>query len=562
MRKKNRIFIIFLLISFIGPNLTPCWGVVDEGKTISMNFDGASLKDVLTVFSQQSGMNFISSQDVESKRVTVYFNGVSVKDALDSIMKANKLRYERKDGTNIFLVYDSNEESSGLETRIFKLKYTRLSISPLDVAGQQTISNLGGSSAAGSSSGSTSTSSTTSSSTGTTGSSGSSGGSTIQRGIDHLVATLLSSQGKLTADIYTNSLIVTDTPEKLDAIEEVLKQIDVPPAQVMIEVYLIEVKKSLLDDLGIEWGGTNGEIARLTAGSRSTAFPFAERLLNVNKGVKATSQGTSTLTLGTLDATSFKAILHYISTQIDTKVLARPRILALNNEAANIRLVTNQTTASISTSTTTPSGQTITSSSVAERTEVGISLQMTPQINVDDSIGLFLEPSVRSAGTSSFSSSFLDPTTRSIRTMARVKDHETLVIGGLIDSDRRLSTRKVPLFGDLPLVGRAFKYNDRDHVERELLIFITPHIVKTYDSLSENSATPTSLVGGRDLAIKRMLDHFKDRELNNSLSAWEQSSTVTHKITPMNKPVSPIIEREMSQALSAASAKQGSKPNR
>ena len=105
MRKLNRIFVIPLTVCLIGLDLflpnASIWSA-EEGKTISMNFDGASLKDVLTVFSQQSGMNFISSQDVESKRVTVYFNNVSVKDAMDSIMRANKLRYEKKKARTSF----------------------------------------------------------------------------------------------------------------------------------------------------------------------------------------------------------------------------------------------------------------------------------------------------------------------------------------------------------------------------------------------------------------------------------------------------------------------------
>ncbi|MBI3315508.1 MAG: hypothetical protein HYZ87_00850, partial [Candidatus Omnitrophica bacterium] len=116
----------------------------------------------------------------------------------------------------------------------------------------------------------------------------------------------------------------------------------------------------------------------------------------------------------------------------------------------------------------------------------------------------------------------------------------------------KLSSRKVPVLGSIPLVGQAFRYDDKDNVERELLIFITPHLVTGYDSLAAESATPTSLVGGRDLAIKRMLDNFKDREVGESLDAWKGNKL----------PVSPIIEREMTQALGTTSGKTGSKPNR
>ena len=540
-------------------------------KTISMDFEAAALKDVLKIFSQQSGLNFVASQEVESKKVTVFLEDIPVQDALNALMTANGLRYEQKEGSRVFTVHanDAAAEAGSMETRVFHIKHMRLSGSPIDVGGDNVISDLTNTSEL--SVASSGSSGTGGSSTGGSGASSSASASSPNasqaQGVDKLVESLLSKNGKVTFDLQSNSLVVTDTPEKLMVIEKVLQKLDVPARQVMLEVYLMEVKKDALDNQGIEWAGADGKLASFTAGSRTTAFPFAETLFNASKGVKASAvTAGSTLTLGTLSAANLTATLHYLMTQTDSKILARPRVLTLNNQAANIKLVTNAAIANTST-TTTAVGTAAVTNNVAERTQVGITLKMTPQVNEDESVELFLQPSVTTVAASGFFPTiFLDPTTRSVRTVVRVKNHETLVIGGLIDSDKSLVTRKLPFLGDIPLLGKAFRYEAGHDVDRELLIFITPHIVEGYNSLAENSATTP----GRELAVKRMSGLFKKDQVKNTLNPVEefenQMATVLNQQKALveanaKHPPDPKLEKEMNQALDSFNQK-NIKPNR
>lgn len=536
-----------------------------DSPLVSLEFNNAPLQDVLKMLSQQSGYNFVATQDVRDKLVTVYFENAPVGDAIKAIVNANGLRYEMQDGGRMFVVKSSVETEQDMETRVFRLKYARLALSPMDIGGAKTIkdlkkkeefkSGLGGSSSGGGAGGGGSASGGSSEED--------SGGSedistnipsnlVARRGVDVLVASLLSEKGRVTMDILTNTLIVTDFPSRLKKVESVLKEIDVPSDQVVLEVYIMEIKKNNMGDYGIEWGGADGKLAQFTAGNRTTGFPFTEGFLN-GDGFKAQAvSGPSTLTLGSIDAQNFKAVLHFLTTQTDTKILARPRILTMNNEAAQIKLVTNAAIANQTLNTSTQGIATSTSNQ-AERTEAGISLKMTPQVNADETVGLFLEPSVTTLSSSAFfGSTFVDPTTRTIRTMARVKNNDTLVIAGLIDSDRSLSNKKVPLLGDIPGIGTAFSYKNKDEIERELIIFITPHILRG-GMLVENNASDTDVT-----SYKRMTHAFQDQELQRNL-AYEQDMEMDkalllkHDKNILNKRsssfVTPNSQDAMTQAL-------------
>lgn len=547
---------------------------------ITMSVDGVSLKDVLKVLSQQTGFNYVASEEVETRRISLNFENVSIDDALQSIAKTNNLEYEKKPGSNIVMFYalptampgqpggaTPAQQPINLETRIFHIHYTRLSGSPLDVGGESTIQDLSqlaqivSTTSSSSSGGAAAPSAPTAASVSVP----NQANLMAAKGIDRIIANLLTPNGKVTSDISNNDLIVTDTAEKLNEIAKILKQLDKPAAQVLIEVHLLEVKKELLTNHGIEWGGSAGKLGTFTAGSRTTGFPFTERVFSHFGGEKATTvdstQAVSTLTLGTLNASDFTATLHFLTQDVNTKILARPRVLTLNNEAANIKLVTNAAIANQSTLTT-AQGQASSTSNTAERTQIGIMLKMTPQINDDDTVGLFLEPSVTTVAASSFfPSTFLDPTTRVIRTIAMVKNHQTLVIGGLIDKTATTNIKKIPVLGDVPFIGKAFSYDAGDDSDRELLIFITPHIVNRYDSFGAENATSFT---GRDLAAKRVLDAFRDEDLQKSLDTLENSRRDEEPVLRQEKALiqasadrafTPAMDKEMTHSLDTLSRK-------
>lgn len=534
-------------------------GVDWEDIKVTISAEGIPLKDILKVMSEQTGFSYVAGEELENKRISLNLDNVPIREALTSIASANQLKLQKKTGSKVIL-FSSENTNGGLlalevETRVFRLKYTRLSLSPLEVGGTATINDLAKQAAlddTGSSSGGSSVAPAAG---------GITANLTASRGVDRIVASLLTASGKITVDIHTNSMIVTDTPEKLDQIEQILKAIDQPTPQVLIEVFLMEVKKNVLIDHGIDWGGTSGALGTLTAGSRTTGFPFTESFFNQSGGVKATTQGTSAFTLGTLNAANFTATLRLLTSDVRTKILARPRLLTLNNEAANIKLVTNAAIAN-TTTLTTSEGQASSTSNVAERTQIGIVLKMTPQINEDNSIGLFIEPSITTVAASSFFPTiFLDPTTRTVRTMARVMNNQTLVIGGLLDRSDDMTHKKIPILGDIPFLGSAFSYKDGNNLDRELLIFITPHIVSGYDSFGPQS-DPTAF-SAKTPSIQRVLDDYREDEMRDQLEFLEAAQRRNLPITLQENKVRaaaakrPAAEasREMARSLDLLSRK-------
>jgi Flp pilus assembly secretin CpaC len=146
--------------------------------------------------------------------------------------------------------------------------------------------------------------------------------------------------------------------------------------------------------------------------------------------------------------------------------------------------------------------------------------------------------------------------------MARVHDNETLVIGGLIDSTQSISKRKIPYLGDIPGLGKLFSYDSVDNQDRELVVFITPHLVQGRNSLTQSGVTSV----GRDIPAKHLLDEFSDVEADVHLSAFENERTKRDAIGDAmarreknaaleagRKASDPAVEKQMAMALDAFS---------
>jgi type II secretory pathway component GspD/PulD (secretin) len=157
-------------------------------------------------------------------------------------------------------------------------------------------------------------------------------------------------------------------------------------------------------------------------------------------------------------------------------------VLTLNNETAEIMIATQEAIGTVQQQSS--GGSLTTSTTSAERTETGVRLRVTPQINTESSeITMFIYPRVRDATTSTFTSgtsNFKDPEERSTKTSVRVQDGDTVIIGGLIRRDRSETITRVPFFSKIPILGKVlFEYRNKDRDrDRELLVFITPHIIK------------------------------------------------------------------------------------
>lgn len=443
---------------------------------ISMEFQDANLKDVLRAFSQQTGINVIASEEVGDRTVTLYLEDVTVIDALDQILTAADLTYERPAGSQIYIVRMKNKagEEGGVAdqriTRVYKLKFARVSTSRLAKAAE-TLSNATLLEAQQFTQATAETGSSSSSSGTTT---GASSGTSKDVGIDKVVKELLTDEGDVMVDERTNSLIVTDVPSNFPRIEAVLIALDIKTPQILVEAEVLETSLAKLKDLGVEWGtGSEGSLFTLTPASRTTRFPFG------NTHLAPTTISKSSITTGTLNSAQAIGVLQALQRDTDTKILARPKVLTLDNESAVIKLTSHQTIGFQSTT----SGTSGTTTSEPERTTTGVVLVVTPQVNENGYVTMLVEPSVTRTVLSTITppntqgDRVLDPKTRSARAMVRIRQGETLVLGGLIDRSESDTLSQVPILSGIPFLGEAFKNKETDNTATELIVFVTPRIL-------------------------------------------------------------------------------------
>ncbi|MDO8730407.1 MAG: secretin N-terminal domain-containing protein [Candidatus Omnitrophota bacterium] len=424
----------------------------EKSRTISMDITGAYLEDVLKLLSRQAGMNFVASEGVREKKITLYFDGVPISDALNTILKANGLSITSHEGKNLFVVTESGASQIPTLTRIYQLKYARV----VPTAGE-TAKSFGQSG---------SLIKETLQTTGTTAAGvGDVGTATGEGGVLAVIKSLLTEHGSVVPDPRTNSVIVTDIPERIRVIDETIARLDIKPKQIYIEAEVLEVTVDTLRRIGMEYGNTAGTVATWTGPVRTSFFPLSRGLLD---------GATETHTLGTFSLSSISALLKLLATEKDVKFLARPRLLTLSNEVAEIRIVSEAVTGITSSSQT----DTGTITEEPERTTVGTILRVTPMVNDNKYVTMIIEPEVSRAIQSSSFTSFLDPTRRIARTTVMIADGGTAMIAGLISGEQTDASRRIPGLGDLPLIGLPFKRTETEKKNTEVLLFITPYIVE------------------------------------------------------------------------------------
>ena len=292
---------------------------------------------------------------------------------------------------------------------------------------------------------------------------------------------LITDKGDVMVDGRTNSLLITDVPENFPRLEAALAALDVRTPQIMVDAEVIETSLAKAKDLGFEWGtGSEGDLITFEPSStgRQTRFPFGSFHERVAPNSAASGGAPTAFPTSKLSAASFKGVLQAIESDTDTKILARPKVLTLDNEAAVIRLTTNEAIGITSSSQATT--ETVTTE--PERETTGVILVVTPQLNADGYITMLVEPSVTKTVASNLTVSSgtkpRDPKTRSSRTMVRIRSGDTLVIGGLIDRSNQEALTKVPVLSGIPFLGEMFKNTEISDSASELIVFVTPRVLE------------------------------------------------------------------------------------
>ena len=479
---------------------------------VTVRVKGAPLATFLDTISAQAKVNFIITEGLESKRVTAFLQNVTVREALQVLLEIKGLTYQQIGKSNTYVVTPRSKQVENLITRIYTLSFVPLiplsgdsGSSPLQAAGSAAGgASAAGGGAAGSSAGGSSGSSAGGSSAG--GSAGQGGANSSDVAIINVVRSVLSKSGHVEIEPRTNALIVTDIPEVFPQVEQIIAELDKKAPQVLIEAQIVEIDSQRTRELGFEWGGPNGELGTFTGGVRDTVFPlnmptdlsktrFFDPLSGVTSSLGGAAAaaapatgdtgGTALVNTGSfmktsvLDLTSLKIALRALISRSEARFLGKPKILTLNNKSAIIEISAQEAT-NFEVSQAGASGGTSLQVSGVHREATGLVLKVTPQVNKEGYITMLVQPSftdIQEASISVSSNRVFNPIKRSASTLVRIKNGQTLVLGGLLRSTESKVVRKVPFFGYIPIVGWLFTSSSTRRVNSDLVIFITPTIV-------------------------------------------------------------------------------------
>ncbi|MYL25595.1 type II secretion system protein GspD [Halomonas sp. 22501_18_FS] len=303
------------------------------------------------------------------------------------------------------------------------------------------------------------------------------------------------------ADKGLNALVVRAEPQMMSEIEFIVDQLDVRRAQVLIEAAIVEISNEAGQDLGVQWA-TGDESGDSTAPVAGTNFENVGVSLNtvlaqilggsIGSGENGSSLGLgSGLTIGAGERDSngltWGVLIQALSTSSKANLLSTPSIITLDNEESEI-IVGQNVPFRTGQSTSTGDGLTNPFTTI-ERKDIGLTLNVKPSISADDVVKLAVEQTTEDIGQSLESAADLITEKREIKTTVLADDEETIVLGGLINEDYRVSQSKVPLLGDIPLLGALFRSETKTRQKRNLIVFLRPTILREEGEADEVART-------------------------------------------------------------------------
>lgn len=300
---------------------------------------------------------------------------------------------------------------------------------------------------------------------------------------------------EIEADDNMNALVIHAPPKRIIALKSIIKQLDIRRAQVLVEGVIAEVSYDKSLELGVQWQTSTPNGDGFFAGnSQSGADLISENISSFDP----TALGTG-LSLGLFSTGNLRSLIRVIEGDGFSNVLSTPTLMTMDNEEAEIVIGQNVPfiTGQFTNDSSTPDNpfQTI------EREDIGIVLKVKPQINEGDSVKLEIEQEISSIDTSSTGSDLIT-NKRSIKTNVLVDDGKVIVLGGLLSNDTQENEAKVPVLGDIPILGALFR-NTRDQVvKRNLMIFLRPQIVRDERNSSQLTLSKYNFVRDEQLKLQ------------------------------------------------------------
>ena len=407
--------------------------MVYTGKKISLNLVDADIKQVFRLFHDLSGLNFVLDPSVNG-RVTIVVDNVPWDQALDLILKNNSL--DKTLEGNVIRIASTNKLAQEAAQRKQLKEAKELEVEPVTIT--RTLSYA------------------------------------KAEDVEKVIRNggVLTDRGKVIIDERTNTLIISDIPKRIEPLDQLINTLDTETPQVMIEARIIETSRTFSRDIGVQWGFTAAaDAAHGTA--TGLAFPSNARVgygLNLGSSDTGDVSGASALAMSfgnVLDSFTLDIALDALETSGQGRILSSPKIATQNNEQAEIEQgvripVVNTTATEIN----------------VEFVSASLKLTVTPQITAEGTIILDITVENNSPDFNNTVGDVPPINTQRAQTKVMVADGGTTVIGGIFTVNEGTSETGVPWFRKIPVFGWLFKQTSIRNENRELLIFITPKIMR------------------------------------------------------------------------------------
>ncbi|BFM21916.1 type 4a pilus secretin PilQ [Gilvimarinus japonicus] len=438
------------------------------GSRLSFNFQDIEVRAVLQIIADFTDLNLVASDTVQG-RITLRLDNVPWDQALDMVLKTKGL--DKRQVGNVLMVAPASEiaerERQELSTKrqLEELAPLRTEYIRVRYASAKEIFALFQGDGAGDAGGSDGPAS-------------------------RATGSILSGRGQAVVDERTNSIIVTDTAERIDALKRLVSEIDIPIRQVMIEARLVIANKDFREELGVRWGGVGASLSSdslLEVGGSTSAldsspgspadFIYGGGSADLNENMMVdlgVASPVGSIAFGLLTDNAYLDLeLSALEYNGYAEIVSQPKVITGDKQRATI-----STGSEIPYQEASASGAT-----AASFKEVVLELDVTPQITPDNNI--IMELAIKKDLLAEFNQEFGVPIidiTR-LNTKVLVSDGQTIVLGGIFEMQQLNGVDKVPFLGDIPYLGRLFRRDVKTSEKSELLIFITPRIMA--ESLTE-----------------------------------------------------------------------------
>ena len=390
-----------------------------QTKPISLDAEDAALPTVLKILAEKGNFNIVTGPGVASGRITIHLKDVPLEQAINLVVRAAGLSYERIGNSILVAESKSLQEETGLSSYIVDLKYVDAT------QAKEALKSFG---------------------------------------------------ADVMVDVSGNRLIVVTSPRIISELRETIARLDVPPRQVMLEARIVEVGTDDLIRLGIDWEQLSRQNFLFLEGNYDSISGTGNQISGLK--VFPNTPGTSDifkLKNFSREAVTFNVVVDLLIRNGNARILANPKLVTLNGREANM-LVGQRIPFEIAGTVFAGGGAAPVAQVQTE--EVGIKLRITPLINDDGYITTRIEPEVSTViGFTGRNNDLPIVATREASTTVRLRDGQSVIIGGLLSEDKTTEVAKVPLLGDIPGIGYLFQHQAIRSRKIDLVIEVTPRIL-------------------------------------------------------------------------------------